>query len=796
MPSETPFASPATLEALELPELLAVVSTYAATDAGAAAIRELRPTADPEELELRRAGFREAGELLPAALVPAFEEPLVPLLARLRPDSPASPTGREILALAGVLNASHRAIERIEQAEKPLPTLRERVAGLADLRDLVRKISRSLDRRGEVREDATPELAALRSRIRRQRDHLYRELESLKQAHQTHLSEDTIPVRDGRLVLVLQAGAKGRVPGLTHGRSGTGKSYYFEPMEVVEANNDLQEASEEEAEERRRILAELVRGLESNREAVEAHARLLADLDLLQASHRWADEGAARPAEIGEDRDFRLVDARHPLLDPALAERREQTLGAAGHRGPIVPLSVTLSAERRALVITGPNAGGKTVALKTVGLLALVHACGLPVPAAAGSRVPRLENVVATVGDEQDLLAERSTFSGRLLRLDEAWRQAGPRSLILLDELGSGTDPEEGAALAGALLEGLLRRHSLVLVTTHLTPVAAEAMEAEGAFCAAMEFEAETGRPTYRLLPGPPGGSEAIALARRLGFDPELLESAEGRLGPEGLDYRRLLGEVEALRGRLAGELEREESARRDVEAERDRLAGERRELEKARKEAGARLRREQEAFRREVRSRMAAEVERLRSEIEEGRRKGLAAAATERLMEDAPDLPRDEPEPEGELEPGARVRHRTLGWTGVLVELERGRAVVDVAGKTLRCTEDELVPQGRPAETKPKRPSVQISETSTGEIPAELGLLGERVEPALARLDDYLDQALLAGRPEVRIVHGHGTGRLRDAVRDHLRGHPAVAEWRPGGKGEGGNGATVVKLR
>jgi DNA mismatch repair protein MutS2 len=228
---------------------------------------------------------------------------------------------------------------------------------------------------------------------------------------------------------------------------------------------------------------------------------------------------------------------------------------------------------------------------------------------------------------------------------------------------------------------------------------------------------------------------------------------------------------------------------------ERDRLSAELRALEAARREAGKSLRQEHERFRREVRGRLAVEVDRLREELDEGRRKGLAARATDRLMAAAPELPPDEPEPEGELEPGAEVRHRSLGWTGMLKELDRGRAVVDVAGKTLRCRANELIPRGTPERSSAKRPAVQVEEVSSGGVAAELDLLGERVAAALDRLDDYLDRALLEGRTEVRIVHGHGTGRLREAVRAHLRGHPAVASWRPGERGEGGNGATVVTL-
>lgn len=793
VPPQGGLASSATLEALELPSFLRVFGTYCVTDLGRDRAVGLRPIGDTGVLEVRRRRFREARRLMRPSIVPSFEAPLGPLLATLRPRAPRPPKGGEILALANLLEASRTAIARIRELDPPAEALLERIAPLPDFGSLVGKIRRILDRRGEIREDATPELADLRTRIRRQRDHLYEELQSLKREHGDVLSEDTIPVRDGRLMLVLEAGAKGRIPGLVHGKSGSGRSFYFEPLPVVEANNELQEASSAAEEEKRRILTELIGELMERRDEIDAHAELLAELDLLQAAHRFAEEVDARLADPAEDRELELIDARHPLLDPSLAERRERSLGAAGHREAVVPLSFSLDPERRVLVITGPNAGGKTVALKTTGLLALIHACGLPVPAGAGTRIPSLSSVVGTVGDEQDLLAERSTFSGRLLRLDEAWQAADSRSLILLDELGSGTDPEEGAALAGALLEGLLERGGLVVITTHLTPVAAEAMESAGAFCAAMEFDDESGEPLYRLRPGAPGSSEALALARRLGLDASLLTAAEERLGPEGLDYRRLLSDVEGLRRDLSRELEEARDARERARAERDSVLEEKERLEEERRKVGKRLRKELEAFRREVRKKIGEEVESLREELEEGRRKGLAAEATERLFEPSPEIPSDEPEPEGTLEPGVQVRHRTLGWTGVLEDRKRGRAVVDVQGKRLRCGVDDLIPQGEPEPADEKRPAVRFEEASDSDFAPELNLIGERVEPALRRLDSYLDRALLSGRPEVRIVHGHGTGRLRSAVREHLEGHRAVGEWRRGRRREGGNGATVV---
>ena len=826
--------SEASLAALEYPSLLAVLAVLGATDLGRERIHDLRPLAGGAELAERRAAYEEAGRLLSnGALVPSFETPLLPLLARAAGASPGL-SGRDVVALADLLDITAAVRERIAAADPPVPALAARAATVADAEPLRRQIRKVLDRRGEVREDASPELQRLRGAIRRQRESLYQDLQGLVQEHRELLSEETVPMREGRLVLVLQAGARGRVPGLVHGRSATGRSFYFEPIAVVEGNNRLQQAWEDAEAERRRLLAELAELLRQHLPTLRAHADFVAGLDLVQAAQRFAERARAVLPELARadgGARLRLLAARHPLLDPDLAPLREEALGQSGHTGTMVPLDLELDAERRALVVTGPNAGGKTVALKSAGLLSLMALAGLPVPAARGTVLPELRSLVATVGDEQDLLADRSTFSGRLLRLKEAWELAGPRSLVLLDELGSGTDPEEGAALAGALLEGLVARGGLVLLTTHLGRVAGEAMELPGAACAAMEFDPETGEPRYRLLPGPPGSSEAIALARRLGLARELLVSAERRLDPEGRQYRRLLAEVERLRQELAARLADAEAEQRRGQSERERLERARADLEAERGSVAQRSKRELEAFRVQVRTKLAAEVERLKTELGAGRQRGLAEGATTRLFAEAP-IPAATDGDEGDGSPlvvGGAVRHRSLGWQGTLERLEDGRAEVRAGGKRLRCRAEELVAlasrgeaagatgsgvsagksrglhaaggsaaarrrgaadggaiQTRPAPRMPEPP----------EVPSELMLIGERAEPALDRLDTYLDEALHAGRDEVRVVHGHGSGRLRAAVREHLNGHRAVASWRPGEDGEGGNGATVVRLR
>lgn len=811
---QSSILSQATAQALEFPSLLAVVSVFAASDLGRDRVLDLRPFEDLGELRAHRTLFEEASRLVTErSLVPDFDVPLGELLTRLMNGRPPI-EGLDLVRLADLGKATRTAVTRIREAVPPCPALGAQAGGLPDLEALVRKIDRTLDRRGEVREDASPRLAALRRQIRTVRDQIYRELGDFVSGHKDELSEDTIPMRGGRLVVVLQSGAKGRTGGLIHGRSATGRSFYFEPLQVVESNNSLQQSVEDEEAERRRILAELIDAARTSFPALRLHSEFLAGLDLLQASVRFADRCNAVLPEIGARHDLRLTAARHPLLDPSLAEVRAEALGQAGHSGDIVPLAIELSDARRILVVTGPNAGGKTVSLKTTGVLSLMAMCGLPIPAAPGSRVPFLTRLVATVGDEQDLLADRSTFSGRLLRLKEAWEASGPDSLVLLDELGSGTDPEEGTALSTALLEGLLEKGSLGIITTHLAQLAAAALEYDGSSCAAMEFDSVTGGPTFRLVPGPPGGSEALALARRLGLPAEWLDRAEARLGSEHRDLRRLIAEVERVRQELSETREGLEIERSDAEKLRRRLAEERSALEEERRSTGKKMRTELDDFRRQTSERLRREEERLRERFEEGRRRGLAAEAVQTLFSEAPAFLKEEAEPEGgPLAVGQSVRHVGLGWTGVLEKLEAGKAEVLVRGKRVRCRPEELAPSSSPSAadrmereaTPTTRETRSVSGAARGSggdideaasVPPEINLIGQRVEPALEELESYIDRAMLASRREVRVIHGHGSGRLRQGVRQYLRAHRGIAEIRSGAPNEGGDGATIVTFR
>ena len=803
-------ASAATLAALELPALLSLIAELTVTDVGRERALALAPVDSEDALRHRRELFGETRvALVDGRLVGGLQAAVQPLLARL--DEPAAVLdGADVLQAAELLNAGARAALRVREAgDPPWPRLAALFDDLPDSTDWLARVSRVLDSRGRVRDDASPALKRLRRQVREVREGLYEDLQGAVSRHSAHLSEETIPLHEGRLVLMLKSGARGQLDGLVHGRSGSGRSFYFEPFEAVEANNRLRATLDDEAAERTRLLAELVDGLREALPALHRTAEIVSELDLLQAACRFADLVGARQPDLARRGELRLCAARHPLLDPALADLRLSALGAAGHRGAMVPLDLELDSRRRMVVITGPNAGGKTVALKTAGLLTLVAQCGLPVPAAKGTRLPLIQRLVATVGDEQDLLTDHSTFSARLLRLREAWEAAGEDSLVLLDELGSGTDPEEGAALAGALLEELGRRGGLTLVTTHLSRLAALALETDGAECAAMEFDSASGRPTFRLMPGTPGASEALALARRLGLPAEWLDRATAELDPEQRRLQGLLEDLERRRLEVTVELDRITTEKRKLEAARNRTELEREALEAERAKVARRLKAELADFERRVRQRLGEAETRMREELESGRRRGVAAAAAARALSEPPaaltEAPRDE-ESDGPLVLGERVRHRTMGWVGRLDKLDRSQAVVQVQGKRMRCRADELVGLVGDAgdvegKTGSGTRSRSIRSRSTGRRPAtpelasELMLLGQRVEEALEALDRYLDRALLAGAEQVRVVHGHGTGRLKRAVREHLATHASVADQRPGREGEGGDGATVVRL-
>lgn len=784
-------ARDASARALEFPTLLTMVAELAATDLGRDAILDRIPFPSLEDYHRHVEIYGEVKALLAeGTLVHSVERAMRPLLASFTRMG-VTTTGRDLLDLADYLNHSERLVRRLRHSEHH-SRLKELSTGLVSLEGLITKTRESLDSRGEVRDDASPLLVELRGRISRERNDLYERLGTIAGQHRDRLADDTIPMRGGRLVLTIPTGAKGELPGLVHGRSGSGKSFYLEPLEVVDGNNRLQHATAEEEAERRRIMAELLEGFEASAPEIRDHANFLTRVDVLQALCWWADRAEGRLVELGA-KTLHLNQARHPLIDPRLSGLREEALGSPSRGDKVVPLDLHLDEENRILVVTGPNAGGKTVVLKTAGLTVLAARFGIPMPVGPGSTVPFVDRVFASVGDEQDILTEKSTFSGRLLRLKEVWDEAGENALVLFDELGAGTDPEEGSALAIAFLEGLLDRRVLGVMTTHLIALASKALEGRGALCASMEYDPETGEPRYRIQLGPPGGSRALDLAYRLGLDPKLLGRAGELLGTEAQNLRRLLAEVEKQRESLQNQEDQLVREIEDAEALTRRLAVSEEALRQEKKKLAGRMKSELETFRRDVREKLRKKIEKLPATVSGASRRTLGGRITQELWEDAPKvkLPQEE---EGSLEirEGSRVKHRLLGWVGQVEVLKGEKATVLVSGKRLRCQLKELL--GLESLDKSKKSATRVSVGSAaGTVASELNLIGLRVEEALERVEGYLDQALVAQVSSVRIVHGHGTGRLRRGVREYLKKYAAISSFRPGKSNEGGDGATVV---
>ena len=821
------LASDDSLESLQYFEILEIIATFAATDIGRARVRAVRPSVDLEGQEQRRQLQIEVEQLVAehGRIVPSLEEPLAALSDRVQRGARLEPSDWSLLL--EVLDSINR-VDELQESAEDLERLPLELLGLRDeespgelvTRSVLDRIVSVVDGDGQVRDDASPELSRLRSQLRSERVELQRRFDSFVQTHRETLGEETVTSRDGRLTVLLPSGSRGQIPGLVHGRSGTGRSYYFEPLDLVEGNNTLQGLRGDEAAEVQRIITELEELIGARRPQIAAAFELLALLDLHQAVAgfartararlvEWSDQASRRSAGSTDSEDqpgaFLVVGARHPLLEPSLAWAREQALGHSGHTSEIVPLDLDFG-DRRVLVVTGPNAGGKTVALKTLGLIAVMSLSGLPVLVDAGTRIPRFSEIVAVVGDDQDVLAEQSTFSARLLRFEEAWKAAREGALILLDEVGTGTSPQEGAALSQALLERLAERGCYAALTTHLIELAAAALRLDRADSLAMELDKEHGRPTFTPRRGAPSSSHAIELARRLDLPAEWIERAEQLVGDELLSLQALMTEAESSRRRAHEQEERLASLVADQELLNARLEEREGELRTRSQKLARQLEAELVSFRSDATRRLDQELQKLAERSTKPTR-STRQKILDGVMSERPTGPQVAPRAEsglgepGEVAAGDTVQHVSLGWEGRLESVKGDQAEVVVRGKRLRCRVGELRRRvsgaSRVGRTSKRQRSAAVSEgAGSREVATELNLIGQRVEPALDTLEAYLDQATLGASSRVRVIHGHGTGRLRTAVRDFLKSHPAVSRHRPADDSEGGNGATIVELR
>ena len=695
------------------------------------------------------------------------------------------------IEVAETLDATSRLATALADERRPL--LRDLGRQLHPLPALRSTLARSFDPVGELLDTASPRLGGLRAAVRVAYDRLRRRLDSLVASELSGALQDPIvTLRNGRYVVPVKAEARSRVKGIVHDASGSGQTLFVEPLVVVELGNAWREALAAERDEIERILDELSGLVGASGPQLGDTLEALARFDLWAAKAQLAAEMDGVRAATAERPEVILLGARHPGLS-----------------GRVVPIDIRLGDGYTALVVTGPNTGGKTVTLRTLGLLSLMHQAGLHVPAQAGSRLPVFRDVFADIGDEQSIAQSLSTFSGHLRRITRIVEAAGPGTLVVLDELGAGTDPTEGSALAQALLDHFIKAGALVAATTHYAELKAYAHTTEQARNASVEFDPATLSPTYRLTFGLPGGSQAFAIAEQLGLPAEIVADARSRLTESQQAFEETLARIRATEGETSDALERARAAEARA-AEALRHADEER----------RRARRERDDVVRSARQEAERLVDDLRDDVKSTRRRleretvtvPTIDQAVARAEETLGRLPEAEPVPVAAgppVEPrswrvGERARSRSGGWEGRIAALEKGgrRATLEAGGMRVSVGVDDLEPAvseagragGRTgADATSNAGALQMSRARS--VASSLDLRGARVDEALDALGRYLDDASLAGLDRVTIIHGLGTGALRDAVRAQAGEHPQVKDVRPGERGEGGDGATVLSL-
>ena len=669
---------------------------------------------------------------------------------------------------------------------------------IPDLGGLITKTNKYFTRDGKLREDASPELRSIRTRVHQKRSAIQRVLNDVMNRNADAVQEPLVVQRGDRYCIPVRSDHRNSVPGILHERSGSGASFFIEPMASVELNNDLAELLLQEREEIGRITRVIAQMLLDEAQSISAAVESAADFDCLQACaifHRTVE--ATRPA-FSADRRLHVIDGRHPLIDERLMDARVTALGEEASDQKVVPITISLDADAPALVVSGPNAGGKTVALKTAGLLVAMAMSGLPVPASDGTVIPIVDALHVLIGDDQSVLEHLSTFSAYLLRLKRVLDRATDRSLVLLDELGSGTDPEEGAALAAAVIEHLLAAGALLIATTHLSALKTFAVNDGRIVNASMEFDSATGHPTYHLISGIPGRSRAIDVAQMIGLPSSVIASARERLGDRYGETDQLLAQLQARMSEVLRQSDALADSRRALESEQVRLAAATEKLEKERMRAGTAFREELERLRDDVGRQVSNELRQLRELDRNARAAVNTAEVLKNVTQPVDKAMQFLPAEQREVRAGERAEHRRFKVTGEIVSIDGSKAVLKVNGRKMTVELRDLVPLASAPQPK-KQSKYAAAQPSHGddavEISAELNLIGQRVEEALDESDRFLDRSLLEGRQAVRIIHGFGTGRLRSAIREHLRKHPAVKSWRPGDDNEGGDGATVAVL-
>ena len=790
------------LEFDSLRELLCARTTCAP---GRRWVDSLAPGSDRGTLEQKFAQIREAREWLRAGRELGFGGLADPQkwLAEIEGPGAVLSAG-DLLDAASLLETAGWLRQQFREDAAQFPLLAARASSLADFRDAQAAIRRCILPNAEINDEASVALRRIRASITQTRDSIQKTLKQILRARNAEAGDDYVTVRNDRFVIPVRAENRRSVHGVVHGASGTGQTVFVEPFETVEANNQLVQLAEDEAAEIVRILRELTERLQVIRGPLVAAVETIAELDSTFARGRFARDFDAAMPEFSDARELRLEAARHPVLEDKL--RRELRA--------VVPITLSLGGEERVLVISGPNTGGKTVALKTTGLAALSGQSGIPV-AAQRAVLPLFDRVLVDIGDEQSITADLSTFSAHMLNLKSMLAAATPQSLVLVDEVGTGTAPEEGAALAVALLDEFRAKDCIVLATTHHDRLKTYASSTPGVVNAAVEFDDVNLRPTYRLMVGVPGGSSGIAIAQRLGLANPIIERARSLLAPEAREAADLIAYLHRSRDELDRMQQQMTTERHALEEERKKLRTEwvvrqqKRIKELEEKFAEMQKRFDENVARvieavkeRELRAQFEKSARRKMQDVRSDAREELNAAVVQTLSESQSDLgilSATEAVSPDRLQPGARVRVRGFNRPVIFRRLDGSSAEIEAGPLRMKVATDEIVgiEQAASADTAPgMRSALSVQAPRRAPATDEINVIGSTVEEATERVDKFLDDAALAHLPRVRIIHGHGTGALRKGLSTFLSSHPLVQRHAFEADDRGGKAITVVELR
>ena len=779
---------------LELNQVLAMLADCAGSEGGKEACLKLRPTSDLEEVEQMLGQTTAASELSTRKGYPAFASAADVSASLERADRGGSLQPKELLQIGGILRCT-RSVKGYISEDDQETVLDELFRALTPNKYLEDRILGAILSEEEIADTASPELADIRRHMRIQagkiRDSLQKVISS--PAYSKFLREPIITIRQGRYVVPVKSECKNDVPGLVHDVSATGSTYFVEPMSAVNANNALRELELKEKKEIERILAELSAEAAAHAEDINLDYTMLVQLDVIFAKAKLAFQMRAWAPIMNDKGRVELRNARHPLIDPK----------------KVVPISLRLGSDFDTMIITGPNTGGKTVTLKTIGLLTLMAECGLHVPAGDGSVLSTFDAILADIGDEQSIAQSLSTFSSHMKTIVDVVAQCDDRTLVLYDELGAGTDPAEGAALAIALIEFSRKMGSRVVATTHYAELKLYAMRTKGVINASCEFDVETLQPTYKLLIGIPGKSNAFAISRKLGLSEEILKEASDLVGKRDKDFEDVLSQLEQQRqqmesARMEAEKLRQETARIKQQSEQYQE-----QLRKEKEKAMEAARREAQGIIEEARAAANAaseELKALRKQLQDGDTTGLNQRQAElrRTLNETEDRlraqqpQRQRPKETRDIMVGDTVELLKLGIKASVLAINKNGTLELQAGiMKMSAKRDEvyLLENENPYKAKGGHPAHSGREMKMTAMSSEIDLRGMDTVEAICVLDRYMDEAMRAKLSSVRIIHGKGTGALRQAVHQDLKRNKFVKTFRLGVYGEGEDGVTIAEF-